>query len=77
MPGVVIIDEILRGLAIKDPEIKVDEIPVIKFLKPLVPNVVVQAKVSGMKPGLLQITLYQNEQLIVSGQLRITEDGKP
>ena len=71
MPGVVIIDEILHGLTRKNPNIKVDEIVVIKFLKPLIPNIVVVVNVSEMKPGLLQVTLHQNEMLIVSGQLRM------
>ena len=72
MPGVVIIDEILGGLTSKDSNIKVDEIPVIKFIKPLVPDIVVLVNVSEIKPGLLKISLHQNDILIVSAQLRIT-----
>lgn len=75
MPGVIIIDEIIRGLVRKDPTIKVDNFPVVKFLLPLNPDIVVQAKVQEMKTGLLQVTLFQNELMIVSGQFRFAQDG--
>jgi len=75
VPGVIIIDEIIRGLVRKDPTIKIDNIPVVKFLLPLKPDIVVQANVGEMKTGLLQVTLFQNELVIVSGQFRLAQDG--
>ncbi len=75
MPGVIIIDEIFRGLVRKDPTIKVDNFPVVKFLLPLKPDIVVQANVEEVKTGLLQVTLFQNELMIVSGQFRFAQDG--
>lgn len=75
MPGVIIIDEIIRGLVRKDPTIKIDNFPVVKFLLPLKPDIVVQANVEEMKTGLLQVTLFQNELVIVSGQFRLAQDG--
>lgn len=75
MPGVIIIDEIIRGLVRKDPTIKIDNFPVVKFLLPLKPDIVVQANVEEMKTGLLQVTLFQNELVIVSGQFRFAQDG--
>lgn len=75
MPGVIIIDEIIRGLVRKDPTIKVDNFPVVKFLLPLKPDIVVQANVEEVKTGLLQVTLFQNELVIVSGQFRFAQDG--
>ncbi len=75
MPGVIIIDEIIRGLVRKDPTIKVDNFPVVKFLLPLKPDIVVQANVEEVKTGLLQVTLFQNELMIVSGQFRFAQDG--
>jgi hypothetical protein len=61
-------------LARKAPNIKVEEILLIKFLKPLIPGIPVTADVSEMKSGLLQVTLHQNELVIVMGQLRIALD---
>jgi len=75
VPGVIIIDEIIRGLVRKDPTIKVDNFPVVKFLLPLKPDIVVQANVEEVKTGLLQVTLFQNELMIVSGQFRFAQDG--
>lgn len=75
MPGVIIIDEIIRGLVRKDPTIKIDNFPVVKFLLPLKPDIVVQANVEEVKTGLLQVTLFQNELMIVSGQFRFAQDG--
>ena len=77
VPGAVIIDEVMRGLLTKEPTIKINNIPSVKFLKPLKPDIAVQVNVTEKKSGLLQFICSINESMIVSGQLRIRHVGKP
>ena len=75
VPGVVIIDEVIRGLKDKDPSIKIINIPMIKFLTPLKPDTEVKVKVTTRPNGLLQFSLFESDLMISNGQFKVVQEA--
>jgi len=77
VPGVVIIDEVMRGVLCNNSNIKVIEIPSVKFLKILKPNQIVQVTLTEKKADILQFDCVVNEIRIVTGKIKIKPIGDP
>ena len=73
VPGVIIIDEVMSGLLLIKPVIKIINIPSVKFLKILKPDEMVTVTVTEKKSDLLQFICSINDSKIASGQIRIKQ----
>ena len=49
--GVIIIDEVISGVNNELPKLTIDKISLVKFIKPLRPDVVVKVSLIKKKPG--------------------------
>lgn len=73
VPGVIIIDEVISGVFLKKQTLEVTDIPSLKFLSPLKPNVKVTVNVSEKKTDLLKFVCSSNENILVDGLLRVRQ----
>lgn len=76
VPGVIIIDEVIRGILAKDSDLKIDCISSIKFLRPLEPGVSVQVDVTRRGSGVLEFSCATSESSVVKGKLRMQEAAR-
>ena len=71
VPGVIIIDEVISGLYIKNKAVEVTDISSLKFLSPLKPDITVKVIISEKKTNLLKFICSIDGNNIVDGLLRI------
>lgn len=69
MPGVVILDEVISSLKKHILGFEFFSLSVVKFLSPLLPDIMVQLKVTKKSDDLLGFTCTAEGRLICSGQV--------
>jgi len=70
VPGVVIIDKVIAGFTSDNANVNVKNIPNVKFLQPLEPDVLVQVRIEEKKLNLFTFDCFVKGTVIASGQLR-------
>jgi 3-hydroxymyristoyl/3-hydroxydecanoyl-(acyl carrier protein) dehydratase len=75
VPGVVILDEVLRALAAWWPEYQPVGLPVVKFLEPLQPEQAFTIRFAAAGPRRLRFECRRDDgRILVQGQVALTGD---
>jgi len=75
VPGVVILDEVMRGVISQIADSKIVEIPTVKFLKILKPNQIVKVSLIEKKSDTFQFDCVVNNARIVTGKIKLKPIG--
>lgn len=71
VPGVIILDEVMQGIASVYPSARIKNISAVKFLNPLKPNILVHVHVTKRNEEVTNFTCETSECLIAKGSLRL------
>lgn len=71
VPGVIILDHVVSGLTSQLQGANLDGIPQVKFLRPLLPDVVVTTTYHAKSETLYRFSCQCNSLVMVSGQIQL------
>lgn len=76
VPGVILLSYVEQALRRQlGAHIRVDGVPMVKFVAPLPPGQAFEIQVEAIAPAAVRFTIRQQERLIASGQVRLQTQG--
>lgn len=74
VPGVVTLDRVVQALRLHHPELRLDGFPQVKFMQPLLPNMIVDVSLVRKSDNLFQFKCTSQGEVVANGQLRVVRE---